>query len=272
MDGERVGSSAIPIDFRFNNPCTGSSGVRRFRPSLRRDEKDEETKRRERHAREGARDRRGGPRSENAVFARARTTCMTDGGARRRRRECATTTTTTTTTMPGRTRRGVGGNRRKVVVDAPSRRGRDDDSDESESESDSDSGSSTSQVSLFGAIEDGDADAFERILREDAASVTHVNKNGWTAAHQAAYSGEHKMLKRVLELGVDVDARCADGCVAAHYASAQGEKKCLKVLAEAGSNLETKDDDHETPLDVCTQGCRELLADLIIEARAARKK
>ena len=165
----------------------------------------------------------------------------------------------------------MGGNRRKVVS-ASSRRD-DSNTDESESESGSSgsSGSSTSQVSLFGAIEDGDADAFERILREDAASVTHVNKNGWTAAHQAAYSGEHKMLKRVLELGGDVDARCVDGCVAAHYASAQGEKKCLKVLAEAGSNLETKDDDHETPLDVCTQGCRELLADLIIEARAARK-
>ena len=166
----------------------------------------------------------------------------------------------------------MGGNRRKVVS-ASSRRD-DSKTDESESESGSSgsSGSSTSQVSLFGAIEDGDADAFARILLEDAASVTHVNKNGWTAAHQAAYSGEHKMLKRVLELGVDVDARCVDGCVAAHYASAQGEKKCLKVLAEAGSNLETKDDDHETPLDVCTQGCRELLADLIIEARAARKK
>ena len=182
------------------------------------------------------------------------------------RRECATSTTT----MPGRTSRGMGGNRRKVVS-ASSRRD-DSDTDESESGSSGSSGSSTSQVSLFGAIEDGDADAFERILLEDAASVTHVNKNGWTAAHQAAYSGEHKMLKRVLESGVDVDARCVDGCVAAHYASAQGEKKCLKVLAEAGSNLETKDDDHETPLDVCTQGCRELLADLIIEARAARKK
>ena len=166
--------------------------------------------------------------------------------------------------MPGRTSRGVGGNRRKVVVDAPSRRGRDDDSD---TDSESESGSSTSQVSLFGAIEDGDADAFERILREDAASVTHVNKNGWTAAHQAAYSGEDAMLRRVLELGVDVNAPCNDGCLAVHYASAQGEKKCLRVLSECGSAMETKDRDGETPLDVCTRGARELLADLIVDAR-----
>jgi ankyrin repeat protein len=137
---------------------------------------------------------------------------------------------------------------------------------------DDDDGSSTSQTELFGAIEDGDHDAFERALREDAACVKDVNSNGWTAAHQAAYSGEHKMLRRVLELGVDVNARCADGCLAAHYASAQGEKKCLQVLGELGSEFETKDKDGESPLDVCTRGVRELLADLIVEARKRNAK
>lgn len=144
---------------------------------------------------------------------------------------------------------------------------------ETDTESDGDDdGSSTSQTELFGAIEDGDHDAFERALREDAACVKDVNSNGWTAAHQAAYSGEHKMLRRVLELGVDVNARCADGCLAAHYASAQGEKKCLQVLGELGSEFETKDKDGESPLDVCTRGVRELLADLIVEARKRNAK
>jgi ankyrin repeat protein len=144
-----------------------------------------------------------------------------------------------------------------------------------ESDSDSDgsdcSGSSTEQSELFGAIEDGDAKEFERLLREDPECVKEVNKNGWTAAHQAAYSGEHVMLKRVLELGVDVNARCSDGDLAVHYACAQGEKKCLNVLAKAGSDMEAKDNDGETPLDVATMGIRERLAELIVEARNSTK-
>jgi len=165
--------------------------------------------------------------------------------------------------MPARSSRGTGATRRR----APERKqsARDDDSDDTDT--DSDGGSSTSQTSLFGAIEDGDLDEFERIARSDPDEFKHVNSNGWTAAHQAAYSGEHKMLKRALEMGVDVNARCMDGCLAVHYASAQGEKKCLQVLFDFGSEMETKDKDGETPMDVSTNAVRELLADLVVDAR-----
>lgn len=171
--------------------------------------------------------------------------------------------------MPARTSRGAGTTRRKASTGRSSDRRGDSSSDDTDGTL-SDSDSSTSQTSLFGAIEDGDVDEFNRIARNDPEAFKHVNSNGWTAAHQAAYSGEHKMLKKALEAGVDVNAKCADGCLAAHYASAQGEKKCLQVLFDFGSEMETKDNDGESPLDVSTNTIRELLADLIVDARTRR--
>jgi ankyrin repeat protein len=69
---------------------------------------------------------------------------------------------------------------------------------------------------------------------------------------------------------VDVNAKCADGDLAVHYASAQGEKKCIELLAKAGSELETKDNDGETPMQVSHVRVREILAELIVAARRAK--
>ena len=165
-------------------------------------------------------------------------------------------------TMPRRTNR---------KPPSQSRRSNAREADDGEhSDASSCSASSSSQTSLFGAIEDGDLGDFNECIRDDPTCVMHVNKNGWTAVHQAAYSGEAVMLAKLIELGVDVNAKCADGDLAVHYASAQGEKKCIELLAKAGSELETKDNDGETPMQVSHVRVREILAELIVAARRAK--
>ena len=131
----------------------------------------------------------------------------------------------------------------------------------------------SSQTPVFGSIEDGDAEEFAECLARTPQCVHETNKNGWTPAHQAAFSGEVEMLKTLIARGAAVDKRDHDGDTPVHYAAAQGEMDCIRALADAGCALELKDNDGETPVDVASKAVKKDLKALIKEmAERAEKK
>ena len=70
----------------------------------------------------------------------------------------------------------------------------------------------------------------------------------------AAYNGNIEAVKQHLAAGTDVNVKggFADG-TPLHYAAANGHKEIAELLIEKGADLNAKDEDGGTPLDVAIQ-------------------
>jgi len=80
----------------------------------------------------------------------------------------------------------------------------------------------------------------------------------------AAYNGNIEAVKQHLAAGTDVNVKggFADG-TPLHYAAANGHKEIAELLIEKGADLNAKDEDGGTPLDVAISFNRTEIADLI---------
>jgi len=79
-----------------------------------------------------------------------------------------------------------------------------------------------------------------------------VDKQGCTAAHQAAHHGRTGCLRLLLNAGAEKDARAENGYSPLYAAARQGHAECCSLLlavgSEANTRLETLDSVGETPL------------------------
>jgi ankyrin repeat protein len=80
----------------------------------------------------------------------------------------------------------------------------------------------------------------------------------------AAYNGNIEAVKQHLAAGTDVDVKggFADG-TSLHYAAANGHKEIAELLITKGADVNAKDEDGGTPLDVAISFRQTETADLI---------
>lgn len=83
------------------------------------------------------------------------------------------------------------------------------------------------------------------ITAELAAQEDQVGRN---ILHYAAASGSETVVRRCLDLGVDVDARDERGTTALHWAAEKRHLNVIRMLVNAGSDLGEPDDEGWTPL------------------------
>ncbi|GAX75624.1 hypothetical protein CEUSTIGMA_g3068.t1 [Chlamydomonas eustigma] len=118
---------------------------------------------------------------------------------------------------------------------------------------------------IFVAIDKGDDETVEELLKDEPSNLNMRNKDGWTPLIAAAYCGELDMVNLLIKAGADVKAACRDGDTALHYAAAQGHGDIICALAKHGAKLDVKDKDGETPYNVAGKNMkiRKLITQLL---------
>ncbi|MEX2218966.1 MAG: ankyrin repeat domain-containing protein [Phycisphaerales bacterium] len=79
-------------------------------------------------------------------------------------------------------------------------------------------------------------------IRAGALCKYPASRSGWTALMHAASSGNPDVIRRFLELGVEVGARGFDGWTALTAAAHQGNAEVVQLLVEAGSDVQERVD------------------------------
>ena len=92
-----------------------------------------------------------------------------------------------------------------------------------------------------------------------------VNQHGETKLHQAAIKGSLKEVKRLIELGIEIDARDYAGWTALHEACNHDHTKIAEMLLEAGANVNSRSDTMETPLHDAAANHNEELIKILIK-------
>ncbi|KAF8331875.1 uncharacterized protein EI90DRAFT_3122989 [Cantharellus anzutake] len=69
-------------------------------------------------------------------------------------------------------------------------------------------------------------------------AISHSSPSGQTMLHLSALLGFHRLLKHLIQRGIDVDARDANGYTALHFAALSGRLACARFLVEGGADVE----------------------------------
>jgi len=100
---------------------------------------------------------------------------------------------------------------------------------------------------LRGAASGGRADEVRRLV-ELGANVQAPGLFGYTALHWAADEGHIETLKILVKLGADVGTQNHDAETALHLAAVRGHLETVKVLVELGADVHAQDKDGHTAL------------------------
>jgi len=87
-----------------------------------------------------------------------------------------------------------------------------------------------------------------RLLLQKGIPVDEKNANGVTPLHHAAYGGSHSCLTELLSQGANVNAVTADKGTPLHYGAVRGNHRCLQILLTHGANVNAQDKDGMTAL------------------------
>lgn len=105
----------------------------------------------------------------------------------------------------------------------------------------------TPDFRLQRAASAGDDAGIAAALAEGALVDARSGDRGLTASMMAAYYGNEKSLRRLVEAGADIHLLDSDGRHACFYSISGGEPDCLRLLIASGANVETRDADGCTP-------------------------
>ena len=96
----------------------------------------------------------------------------------------------------------------------------------------------------------GDAACVALLLRAGGGGgIDEACPLGWTALHNAAFSGSAAVTCALLAHGADLAARTKIGATALHVASFNGRLDVCKLLAAHGADVHATDRDGITPLE-----------------------
>ena len=99
---------------------------------------------------------------------------------------------------------------------------------------------------------DGRLDEIEKCLRNDKSSLNTIDENGLNVLHWAADRAHCDIIEHVLtQTSLDVNGVDSDGQSALHYASSCGHVEVVKSLLKHGVDVELRDMDGMSAMDVC---------------------
>ncbi len=79
------------------------------------------------------------------------------------------------------------------------------------------------------------------------------NPRHWTPLHYAASSGNHQMVRILLEKGADVNARTLRGITPLYMAARDADAKTVKMLLDAGARKDFCTNDNRAPYDIARE-------------------
>lgn len=106
------------------------------------------------------------------------------------------------------------------------------------------------QTALYCAAYNGDFKSAKLLLEKGANPNTRI-EGGCTALHRAVYNGYLEIVTLLLEAEVDVDAKSEEGYAALHFGALSESPKrveIIKLLLGAGADLTAKSEKGNTPL------------------------
>lgn len=102
----------------------------------------------------------------------------------------------------------------------------------------------------------------DSIFRSNA-DVNSIDSNGWTALHHAAYLGDYKSSKQLLEMNANINAFSNQFKTPLHFAALNNHPMVCQLLITNGADIEAMDEKKCTPLHLAckkgSQDCLELL-------------
>lgn len=87
-----------------------------------------------------------------------------------------------------------------------------------------------------------------RLLLESGADFRHVDKNGGSVLHTAAFEGNKELVEMWIEKGVDLEQEYVNGGSALLCAASREHKEVVALLLEKGASVEARDTGGETVL------------------------
>ena len=103
---------------------------------------------------------------------------------------------------------------------------------------------------------------------KEAEVLNTADELGYTPLHYAAESGKPDIVKVLIKVGADVDAKDKDGDTPLHITAFNGYTAIAKALLEAGAEVNAKNNYGRTPLHVAAQLGRLETVEALLEAGA----
>ena len=126
---------------------------------------------------------------------------------------------------------------------------------------------------IHDAAQIGDERLMRRLLRDervDISATTVGGKKGKTALHCAAMGGHAGIVRMLLDVGVEIDAKDGGGYTALHLAAWGGEEDVVRLLVEAGANVNAKSDGKTTARYLAAAANHESIQELLLEHGAEK--
>lgn len=99
-----------------------------------------------------------------------------------------------------------------------------------------------------------------------SGTVNHRNSAQQTLLHLSVVMGFHRLVRRLILMGAQLDLQDANGFTALAFASLGGQAACARVLIEAGAAYDRPTNFGEMPLDLAKLGEREEVEALLLSA------
>ena len=120
---------------------------------------------------------------------------------------------------------------------------------------------------LCAAAEHGSSYALQALLA-GGASLALADKNGWTAAHNAAFFGYAACLRLLLDAGAQLEAKTEKGITPLLFAAQQGRVEACQLLLLSGASVAAVDPQQETVLHLAARKGHASVIDMIAAAGA----
>ena len=95
-------------------------------------------------------------------------------------------------------------------------------------------------------------------------NLTKRNQHGETKLHQAAIKGKTEEVKKLVALGIEIDAKDYSGWTALHEACGNNRTEIAKILLEANADVQKRSQNGTTPLHDAAANCNEKLIKLLL--------
>ena len=99
-------------------------------------------------------------------------------------------------------------------------------------------------------------------------NVNAKNANGWTALYQASAFGNQEILMTLLDAGADPNIPDNESQYPIHMAAERGKAAVVKALAEHGADVNVKDNDTTTPLIAASTNAYADVVEVLLQAGA----